>query len=30
VATGKVYVNNQLFRFNPDKQRWSQAVIPKG
>jgi hypothetical protein len=26
----KVYVYNHLYRFNTDKQRWSQVVAPKG
>lgn len=26
----KVYVYNHLYRFNADKQRWSQVVAPHG
>jgi hypothetical protein len=30
IKSDKVYVYNHLYRFNTDKQRWTQVVSPKG
>lgn len=30
ISNDKVYVYNHLYRFNTDKQRWTQIVSPKG